>query len=184
MAGTKVKVNFRGMEKLFKGFFSRSFAEQVSSVVKHHIKRSIAVGKSPVQGVGRFPGYKAVETNKKLRKVKKGGGKISKVGYPYSVQSQFPSKKVRPVNLFLSGKYLSDLDHKISVRKKSLTIGFFRGLSKKKAQTHNEGLHPKVPQRKHLPTGKDERFTASVDRVLKELFAKRLKIVIAKSKRK
>lgn len=81
-------------------------------------------------------------------------GKINKKYYPFSVQSEFPSKKPRPVNLFLSGDFLSNLTYSIAAKgkKKLISIGFLDDLSAKKEQGHREGVNGQ-PSRPTIPKG-------------------------------
>lgn len=111
-------------------------------------------GDSPVQGNSRFAGY-AVDRKK---------SQYPNSLYPNSVKSKFPSKKRRPVNLQLSGSFMSRLDVRATSNKKIVKLGMF-SMSTKQAkmfETHNEGKHKYVPQRKFLPTKKGEQFKTAI----------------------
>lgn len=206
----RVKVSFSFREKLKNQFVNFNFAQRLADVAIKEMKKYVAAGRSPVEGVGRFPEYKAVGRVKEQRKrakaigswakkasasskrgvqrsastARKKIGVIKKSGYPYSVMDDYPSKKIRPVNLFLSGKMLRDIGWARNVAKRSVTIGIFKGLSKKKAMTHNEGTQaPRVPQRKFMPTGKGDDFIISIRRALKAIVTERLAELIENARK-
>lgn len=87
---------------------------------------------------------------------------IKKKYYPFSVQSEFPDKRPRPVNLFLSGDFLSNLSYALGIRGKAqvIEIGFFDDLSAKKESGHRDGVNGQ-PKRPIIPTG-SERFSAII----------------------
>ena len=73
--------------------------------------RLIASGQSPVQTFGRYAAYKWVGIGNNIRRsfvakvAKKVFSGIKSAKYPYNQMKQFPDKKVRPVNLKLSGEF-------------------------------------------------------------------------------
>lgn len=128
--------------------------------------------------------------------------------YPLTVRDKYPGKKVRPVNLSLNGWYLDHLtwwiaDKRSRVRKafrlkdtsknKTVSVGFSATTGQYSAPpkeikdyfaTHNEGKHPHVPQRKHLPTRQGEKFASSIMREMKKIIERRVKnMVIAENNR-
>jgi hypothetical protein len=158
----------------------------------------ISKGVSPIEGAGRFPEYKTVSelkgarskgsTLRKLsRSVRSRGAKnsaqlrrsilknkrqlsIAKRGYPYSVQDEFKNKKPRPVNLFLSGDFLSQLTYQefVSGASSFIKVGFFGGLSEKKEQGHRVGApYGKTPKRPIIPNGTEEFNRSIMNNVLK-----------------
>lgn len=87
------------------------------------MKERIAKGLSPIEGKDRFPGYK--DTKK----------------YPASEKKNFPDKRNRPVNLFLSGKFLSQLRATVSPVRGQITVGFTQTYGKKLEKGHREGAN-------------------------------------------
>jgi hypothetical protein len=70
--------------------------------------------------------------------------------YPFSVQDEFPDKKPRPVNLRLSGKFLSKLKYQVK-SKNVVEVGFFDQYGKDLEDGHREGTNgqlerPIIPQ--------------------------------------
>jgi len=187
-----------------KKIVSKKFADKVGRIVVKAVLEDIARGKSPVKGVGRFVGYKASRATKELRRDlriaefrggKRGKGlrselrrEIKRTGskssfYPNSVKDEFPKKKIRPVNLELSGKYLKGIKHRRL--RTDILLGFIglRGLNRKLYEAHNLGKNTKkaVPQRKHWPSKKSDQFTARIKRIIKNLYSRRIKAILKKS---
>lgn len=109
------------------------------------------------------------------RKARKLAAK-AKRGYPYSVQGQFPNKKPRPVNLFLSGDFLKSLKHYVSGGGKSrniLEIGFKDEDSVGevsavvKEDGHRTGAN-KQAKRPIIPQG-NERFAQRIERTIQKI---------------
>lgn len=78
--------------------------------------------------------------------------KASKRGYPYSVQHEFPGKRPRPVNLFLSGDFLAALEYVVTGKagEFGIELGFFDEDQAIKEQGHREqangqGFRPIIP---------------------------------------
>ena len=164
----------------------------------------ISKGISPILGWGRFPEYKNVKqlnslrrNGKSLRALRKAGSgnqarirralsqnkrnqEKARKGYPYSVQKTFPNKKPRPVNLFLSGDFLSNLTYALGrVGKKQLiTIGFFDELSKKKESGHRVGVNGQ-PKRPIIPDS-----TESFSQIIKLDILKIMKDVIKRASKR
>lgn len=150
---------------------------------------AIEKGISPIKGEGRFPAYKwagAFRAAKKsassqlrnsraykdLRGKKKSAFKreletanLKKFEnkYPFSVKKKFPSKRERPVNLTLSGDFLTNLLPRVTGRGQ-FEVGFFDRLSALKEMGHREGVNDQ-PKRPVVP-GKGEVFSESVYRRL------------------
>lgn len=104
------------------------------------MKENISKGISPIEGEGRFPAYKNPDR------------------YPKNVRKRFPSKRRRPVNLFLSGKFLSKLTKRVREGMViSIQIGFFDNESKLKERGHRDGAGGQ-PKRPIIPK-KGEFFT-------------------------
>ncbi len=171
---------------------STSELSEIGEGVTREMRSAIVKGISPIKGNGRFPEYKWVRAKntankaaKKLVKIASKFGKGAKKAasakakqirnqaeqqvltkYPYSVQHKFPQKRERPVNLFLSGKFLAALTYKISGRR--LLIGYFDESQAVKEQGHREGANGQ-PIRPTIPQGNEE-FSATIyQRVVKDL---------------
>lgn len=171
----------RDLEKEMKGQ-SRRLLEGMTTREKLFIgdelademRSTIAKGISPIKDKGRFPEYVGVTKLRKVKKVSKSltgsrktkaKSKIKKLqnrAYPYSVQDKFPGKKARPVNLFLSGKFLKNLIARVSG--KTLEIGFFDEPWTDYEQGHREGANGQA-KRPIIPNGR-EQFSTSVYRRL------------------
>ncbi len=135
----KTRVNLNALKKLIDGIpkeaalaSNRAIAQLIEKKMKDLIKKGI----SPIEGDGRFPPYKAqVERNKKK--------------YPDSVRDKFPNKRRRPVNLFLSGRFLRELKA-VPRRINLIVVGFFSPYGQKLEQGHREqangqGYRPIIP---------------------------------------
>lgn len=149
---------------------NRATRQEVGRTAERMSKDLIARGTSPVRGVGRFKAYAAQ--------------RIDQSKYPNTptIKRQFPQKKVRPVNLFLSGDYLSEFTYRIV--SKGVELGFISPsrLTRKKFETHNEGKHPHVPQRKHLPDrSKNEELAVSIMREVRAIVRRRISDIIKRS---
>lgn len=162
----KVKVTLPIRNDVVKGLNSTTVQRRIGNEVVHAIKATIASGQSPVRGQGRFEEY-AASRNKRQ-------GKAS--GYPLSVQKQYPGKKIRPVNLFLSGDMIDDLQARPNGA--GIPIGFSNKEQADKAAKHNSG--DKVPVRRVLPNKRGEEFTVGITRLVRDLYAEELERIIKK----
>ncbi len=105
----------------------------------------IGSGKSPIAGKGKFPKYK----NPK----------------------KYPGKKKphSPVNLELTGQFLSSLDSRVFKKGKGwgVEIGYTNDLAAKKEQGHREGANGQ-PKRPTIPKGK-QTFAKPIQSVINEI---------------
>ena len=204
MAAPKVTVRLAIKEAL-PGMITNAVKSDIATVVIGMAKRMIATGQSPVRGVGRFEAYKAAANAQAIKAAlpKAAKGKVgknirasnkiarakadtkAKKGYPYSVMDKFPNKKVRPVNLELSGGMLDDL--KWSPGKGTGTlIGISERLGsstlhRKMAETHNAGTQSgRVPKRQFLPED-DQTFAVTIIDRIKTIVSDRLLAIIKKT---
>lgn len=171
MAGTKVTVNLPVINAI-KELNSLKNQIKVGNEVIEAARDLIASGQSPVAGFGRFEDYSGA---KRSIRGKKGHG-----GYPYNVMKQYPSKKVRPVNLELSGEMLDAL----TVREGASgpKIGIFDRAMNERAKTHNYGDPDKnIPERHFWPTRDGEKFTVSVQRMIKDSYSSILSGILKKN---
>lgn len=168
----KVKVSLESAKR--PNWFGSKSGKRIGVATIDAMKNSISQGLSPVRGEGRFERYK---------------NQGNKDKYPGNVRDKYPSKKQRPVNLYLNGWYLSHLTYWINKTKNYIGIGFSGKTGVKQPppkkvrqyfETHNEGMHPDVPQRKHLPNDIGDTFTVSVEREYKREFERIVKSAINK----
>lgn len=173
-------------------------AELRTEIVRD-IKALLQAGRSPVRGWGRFEPYKGVAGVSKIAKIARsltGERKVrakeklsssKKSVYPYSVMDKYPDKKVRPVNLKLSGEMIDAIEVRPGSGKlksflfggNTVLVGIFDKKQALKAETHNEGTQAdKVPQRKFLPTGQDETFVVSIHRKILAIIEKRVSYLL------
>lgn len=145
------------------------------------MKDQIAKGISPIQGFGRFPAYKWVargnRVSSKATAIK--GNSIrarstraqyralaketKRQGYPYTVRKRFPSKRERPVNLYLSGSMMNNLTVRPArqggltggLRRRVLYYGYFDRLSALKEEGHRVGVNGQPP-RPTIPVGNEQ----------------------------
>jgi hypothetical protein len=125
-------------------------ARQMGEDTVDEMKKSIAVGTSPIQGNGKFPAYK----NPKK--------------YPGGVKKRFPGKRERPVNLYLSGEFLDALISKVVKTRfgYGASVGYEGSKQNKKEQGHREGANGQ-PERPTIPQG-GELFTTRIQKILRD----------------
>lgn len=149
-----VTVKFDGLKDMIRILSRRDVKQGAAEVIITESKKFITSGISPVQGQRRFEGYK----NPKK--------------YPAGQKSQ------RPVNMTLTGSMLAALTYRINAGT-AFSIGWFGGgIEAKKAANHNAGNT--VPQRRLLPTEKNESFNVSITRSLKNYYAKIISDILKK----
>ena len=152
----KVTLKFKGLDSFTrKMILSKKFTKKLGNRVIKDVLASIAVGKSPVKGQGRYVAYKVDRATSSLRKeLKAPGTQRSSRGrlrkeirrtsskknlYPNSVKDDFPNKQKRPINLKLSGAMLKAI--KFKATKSGIIIGLISAKKKLKDifEAHNEG---------------------------------------------
>lgn len=153
---------------------------EVGEAVISEMKSLIKKGISPIADVGRFPAYKwagAANTLRALTKnLPKGRRKaarekldaLKRSKYPYNVQKEFPNKRERPVNLYLGGEFLDDLEP--TPTRNGVSIGFSSKLSQEKERGHREGANGQ-PERPIIPQGR-EQFSPSIYRRIVDIVQK------------
>jgi hypothetical protein len=193
----KVTVDARDFQDLLSEFgnaLDERVAKSVGDQVIIKMKQLITKGISPIENHGRFPEYKAQKLAKEAAEVRKGAksraqdfgkkdsqvkgdrafartlSKQAKKSYPDTVIGKFPSKRRRPVNLELSGKFLDigleawvrGLKDKFQVdvgfRKKPY-IDYERG---HREQANGQGFRPIIPQ-------DQERFVKQIRTIINSL---------------
>jgi hypothetical protein len=127
--------------------FSKDEADKLGKAVVEEMKDMISKGTSPIAGYGRFPGY--------LHAGEKGK-------YPEKARRDYPSKRSRPVNLYLSGDQMRSLTSKPFARGKGwgVEVGYWDSLSKKKEEGHRVGVNGQ-PSRPTIPQA-GERFAQRI----------------------
>jgi len=131
------------------------------------------------QGDSRYSRRARRQVSNKASAIRKTAKQTENRGYPNSVKKKFPNKRARPVNLFLSGKFLSDLKEFVvgASDNAKLFVGFQDFQSELKEQGHREGQNTQA-KRPIIPSG-SERFAQRIQRVAERILgielAKKLK---------
>ncbi len=144
--------------------FGRDEANETAKEVVSEMKDMISKGISPVKSVGRFPAY--------LRAGEKGK-------YPDNQRSKYPTKRQRPVNLYLSGDFLKALSYRILSGKFgfSFDVGYFDKDSVAKEEGHALGWNGQ-PQRPTIPD--DGQFAERIQRIIFNGFKKAVSAFVKK----
>lgn len=166
MAKSKVSLKLYGLEKLRQEFRTGEVYTDIGKAVVKEMREVIDIGLSPVEKVGRFVGY-AYQ--------RKAGSRPSNQLYPKSVQKDFPSKAVRPVNLSLNDKFLNTLGYKKVTGGVEIGHITFDDQTKNLFEAHNEGMNRNVPKRQYLPNKRGENFIVSIQRIIKDVVLKAVK---------
>lgn len=125
----KVKVNVKNLQKFLQDMPRKTQLASnrtIAEVIKDKILQLVSRGISPIEGNGRFPAYKSSTKERKR--------------YPDTVKGSYPSKRRRPVNLFLSGDFLAALKA-IPTSVNIISVGFFSDYGKTLEQGHREGAN-------------------------------------------
>jgi len=176
--GCKVRLDAKLMVKDL--FDDKEFLDEMGLAIRDESLNMIAKGISPVEGEGRFEGYKAQRGGAKSKGKSKFG--VENKGYPLSVQKKYPGKNVRPVNLFLSGDMLKFLRH--AIIKSGIRFGIIGAPSEveTRARVHNTGERSDIPQRKFIPWEPGDDFAPSIQRRIRQEMRKHVERIIAKFK--
>lgn len=179
-----------------RGGLTAEQARTVGQAVADEMHDMISKGISPIDGAGRFPEYKAVAALRSEKRLasglndarRVGGyrgahdgelsnqfkravdtiGDLQRRGYPYSVQKDYPSKRPRPVNLYLSGDQMADLGVQGVYRARSgygAAVGYPDGSdAAKKEQGHAQGVGGQ-PRRATIPPA-GATFASRIQRII------------------
>lgn len=165
MATTKdiAKVLNKEVERVLDQKLDRTLARQISEAVVKEMKSLISKGISPIEPGGRFPGYKYQGV--------KGKYPDSVARYPIG-RPAYPSKRARPVNLFLSGAFLTALKSRVLDvgRKMRVEIGFFDDDQALKEDGHRQ----QSPSRPTIPLP-GESFSRKIQATIVAILKQRLK---------
>ena len=140
----------------------KEFNRNAQRLIGLLIDQEIGKGLSPVAGWGRYDEYSS-----SYQAAIKGG--------------QYAGKKVRPVNLYLTGKLRKS--QRVGTRTKEggevVTVSY----TDKKAAYHNDGIPTKrgVIRRPLIPTKPGEKFSRTIDRRLYEIAKKSVAKILGKS---
>lgn len=142
---SNVKVDFRDAKKQIQKY-KKVAAREVAKTLEVEIVTSISRGISPVKGEGRFNKYSDSYT----KQIKAG--------------TYGESKRIRPVNLKLTGDLLRSLI--VKATKKGISVIF----DNKLADIHNRvGAGKSKAIRRMLPTQRGEEFSRSITMRLREV---------------
>jgi len=160
----------------------RTKFKQAADIMKKDVVETIERGNSPVAGQRRFVDYTdnykaAIQGEKAWRSTP--DGKPFQVNPMSEDYEMFSGKKLRPVNLKLSGRMLKSIAAKITSR------GFTVYFTSKLAKIHStEGPRGKTASIRKVSPFNNERWKPSVVRNAKEFLEREtLKRVIAKLRR-
>lgn len=133
---------------------NRKASKAVADTILLEMQKKIAAGYSPIEGWGRFPKYK----NPK----------------------KYPGKRKprTPVNLRLTGKFLSHLRATVSPVQGRIVIGFWSDYGKKLEDGHRNGAKGQ-PQRPTIPE-ENERFSKNIRSAIVKLYEKAVREYLRK----
>lgn len=147
---------------------NRKDGNRLGRGVVEEIKNTTLKGGSSVRGGefgGRMPKYKPSY----LDSIKRG---------------RFPGKKIRPVNLRLTGDFMKSLKFKLAKTPQGFApdVGYFNRKSKQKEEGHREGANnqekrPTIPEPK-----KGEKFGAKIDVFIRRFYRDTLRKLIKQSR--
>lgn len=146
MAKRSVTIRNDALEKIKGAFMKKRNLDELGKVAVSESKLCLERGISPVRGNRNFERYSQSYQNA-IRK-----GWLEK------------SKKVRPVNLYLSGDMLREFKHRIRSDRR-LEIGIWDPKMAKRAIYHNNGTKH-IPRRRFIPVDRDEKLAVTIDRAL------------------
>ena len=186
----KVKFDAKKLAQQIKKSVVTEAQRTLKKVVKAEIIGQISKGISPVKGEGRFAPYsdsykrqikgqiaffrnkngkivvvdtlssKELSEGRASRSARRQNTKNKRFTREFNSKFKELSKRVRPVNLKLTGEMLS------SFFIKNTKNGFLVGFTDKKARWHNQGKG-KLPERRLLPTGSREKFNNRINRTIR-----------------
>jgi hypothetical protein len=157
----KLKEKIESIDKVI----TRQVAVNLGYAVKTQMLVMIEKGISPIRQNGRFPGYKRARYED---------------GYPKNIVDKYPNKKIRPINLWLSGDFLKSLTFMAIAVNGSFKarIFFNKELSNKKESGHREGVNGQ-PSRPTIPIiDKGEAFAVSIQKKIIDIITAQVKKII------
>ena len=146
----RVKINLRDIQKLLSEVPAKAALtsnRKIAQLAREKILDLVSKGISPIEGNGRFEAYKPKSKTKRT--------------YPETVKKSYPNKRRRPVNLKLSGRFLSELFSR-ATSPNVIEIGFDSGsYGDTLEEGHREGVGGQA-KRPILPTANGESFTKAI----------------------
>ena len=152
----KAKIDNAAMKKVLNKIeelsspIDQTTAKKLGDRIVSMMKDVVSVGSSPILGRGKFEAYRGEYRRR-----------IQKYGYIHTDEGKV-SKRLRPVNLKLTGKFLEAL--KYTVKKTTngyaTTIGFFESKNQKKEEGHRKGANGQA-ERPIIPQG-GEKFSTVI----------------------
>lgn len=143
---------------------TRDFARRIGQVTVKEMKKLIKKGLSPLKGAGSFPAYRGSY-----------GKQITKKGYVIVGGTKY-RKKLRPVNLKLTGDFLKSLKYRVVKGKTGFDtkVGYFKLKSIDKEEGHRTGHNeqaerPTIPQRRLKEDFKrtiSEKYVGLIDKAI------------------
>lgn len=136
---------------------NRSEAKELGSTTVKEMKKLIAVGSSPIRGKGRFKAYRG-GYRRQIRKTGRVAGK---------------AKKLRPVNLKLTGAFLKDLKGNVvkqGTKGFTASVGYRKGKQQKKEKGHRDGKFGQA-ERPTIPEG-SETFAVTISQKIIKIIDK------------
>ena len=136
----------------------RRTADQVGKTIVKETKNRIAKGTSPVAGEKNYPAYSSSYKDQ----IRRGRG-------------AFRNKRIRPINLKLTGKMLNALKHRV---KKTQTlgfatiVGFFSAKQSDKVQFNRDNGRNPWPQ-----PSEGETFKAGINKKIKDIYLKKIRSI-------
>lgn len=140
-----VKIKHESLEKIIESVKSVRNLEELGRVAVREMRLSLERGISPIRGERRLANYSASYS------------KAIKMGWLEH------AKKVRPVNLILSGQMLRALEYKAQYG--LLEVGIWDSEMAELAGYHQDGTD-NMPARRFIPTQKSEQLAVTIDRAL------------------
>lgn len=142
----KVVIRHDSLNSLIESTKSAKNLSQLGEVAVKEMRLSLERGISPIRGERRLANYSESYS------------KAIKEGW-----LEFKDKRVRPVNLLLSGNMLRAITHEASRGK--LQVGIWDQAMAELASYHQDGTD-NMPARRFVPTEQGEQFTVTIDRAL------------------
>jgi hypothetical protein len=140
-----VTIKHGALERITEALKSVRNLEEVGRVAVAEMRKSMERGISPVRGERRMASYSA--------------------SYTKAIQKGWleHAKKVRPVNLILSGRMLNSIEYRAS--RGLLEVGIWDSEMVELAGYHQDGTD-KMPARRFIPTNRSEYLTVTIERAL------------------
>ena len=137
--------------------FSRD-VKKSQSFTKRQVRELTSRAKKLAKGGNKKRAQALRQDAATLAGYSKKAGQVAGSKYPFSTEEyQKGSKKLRPVNLFLTGKFLRALEYRLNgvAGRYNLEIGFFDSKEAVKEEGHREGANGQ-PERPIIPINRED----------------------------